>query len=589
MVQYCQRGECMNYNDILIFLDKYKIILALISALLIILTFIIIRTTKKKRLQKSFENMEIKYNELMSIPILFKINKATGLAKVNSNIERDVDSCKSLFESIRSKQDTIVNQMGDADDALAYGKFKEGEEIIAELGFSLDEALELTYKLDADLEILLEEETQQRLKINQLKNVFRKQKTNMKLLEGNLGDSLDAIEAQTHEIEHMFSTFEEWMYASDFAKATKTSSDTETAIDLLAERLYHIPKLYEKAKGYIPELLDEVSRLYQGVRQEGVFVEHLEVPKNIGMLSEILKEDLIRISQGEIIKTAESLSSSQKRLEQLVVEVQKENKAHTELEENFELSTHSLASLKQGLSLIQKEADRIEKRFDFDGFRDQLDDIETNLKQYHDKHFKIERMKNEENIPSSTILISVQELKQDINILMEDFTALQEKVEQANADEVRARKQLLKLHLIINDVQVRIKKRSLPSISEKYESDLEQSYSYSNQIKHMLDQDSLDVSLLNATVDEAIDYIYKLHNNVNNLVGVVDMCENAIVYANRYRAYIPDIEAQLTRAELAFNNGEYTQSLTTVINSIDRYRPNSKYEEMIKENAKSAQ
>lgn len=579
----------MDYNEFLIFVDKYKIIIVLLVALLIFLTFIIIRVAKKKSLQKSFDELEIKYNELMGIPILFKINKASGLAKINEEIERDVDSSKELFEEIRLKQDSIVNLMGDADDALAFSKFKDAKVLVGELDSKLDDALDLTYKLDSKLELLLEEETQQRMRINQLKNTFRKQKASIISLENQLGDSHDALEAQTHEIENLFSTFEEWMYASDFVKASETSTETEAAIELLEERLVKLPKLYEKAKGYIPELLDEVSRLYQGVRQEGVFVEHLEVPKNIGLLSEILKEDLIQLSQGEIEKTSTSLNESQKRLEQLVVEIQKENKANSDLKENFDLSTETLASLGQGLSGVQEEASRIEERFDFDGFAEQLEEMDTDLKQYNDKHLKIQRMKDEENIPASTILISVQELKQDINILMQDFINLQKKIQQANADEVRAKNQLLKLHLIINDVQVRIKNRSLPSISNKYKADLAKSYGYTDQIKSMLSQKSLDVKLLNATVDEAIDYIYKLHNNVNNLVGVVDMCENAIVYANRYRAYIPDIEAQLTRAELSFNNGEYTQSLTTVINSIDRYRPNTKYEEMIRENAKSAE
>ena len=589
MIQYWQWGECMNNNEFLLFLDKNKIIIAILAVVLIALIFLLIRLAKKKSLQKRFDQLEIKYNELMGIPILFKINKASGLAKINEEIERDVDASKALFEEIRLKQDSIVNLMGDADDALAYGKFKEANVLVGELDSILDEALDLTYKLDTKLELLLEEETQQRMRINQLKNTFRKQKATIKTLENQLGDSHDALEAQTHEIENLFSTFEEWMYASDFVKASETSEETEASIQLLEERLVKLPKLYQIAKGYIPELLDEVSRLYQGVRQEGVFVEHLEVPKNIGLLSEILKEDLIQLSQGEIVKSSASLNESQKRLEQLVVEIQKENKAHSDLKENFDLSTETLASLGQGLSGVQEEASRIEERFDFDGFAEQLEEMDTNLKEYNEKHLKIQRMKDEENIPASTILISVQELKQDINILMEDFKSLQKKIQQANADEVRARNQLLKLHLIINDVQVRIKNRSLPSISKKYKADLAKSYGYTDQIKSMLSQKSLDVKLLNATVDEAIDYIYKLHNNVNNLVGVVDMCENAIVYANRYRAYIPDIEAQLTRAELTFNNGEYTQSLTTVINSIDRYRPNTKYEEMIRENAKSAE
>ncbi|CAM3664128.1 septation ring formation regulator EzrA [Erysipelothrix urinaevulpis] len=579
----------MNYNDILKFLNEQKIIIAIVVGLLLVLVFMLIRQRKKKQLSNRFDELEVKYNELMSIPILFKINKATGLAKVNHKIARDVDSCKDDFESIRSKQDNIVNQMGDANDALAYGKYKEASYLFEELEIVLDEALKGTYILDQQLETLLEEETQQRMKINSLKDKFRALKTEMKGKESKLGDSYETLEAQGSEIEHMFSTFEEWMYASDFGKAAQVSEDTELEIKLFEDRLNSIPKLYERAKGLIPQLLDEVSRLYQGVRQEGVFIDHLEVPRNIALLSEVLKEDLIQIANGEIISTSKSLAESQKRLEQMVLEIQKENKANVELEELFEVSSDSLSGLTQGLNEIKHEAARIEVRFGFAGFEEQLDETAKTLADYNDKHQKISRMKNEENIPASSILVSVKELKQDVNILLEDFNGLQEKVEQANADEVRAKKQLLKLHLIINDVQVRIKKRSLPSVSQKYQSDLHKAYNYTDQIKEMLDQESLDVSLLNATVDEAIDYIYKLHNNVNNLVGVVDMSENAIVYANRYRPYIGDIDTQLTRAELAFNNGEYTQSLTTIINSIDKYRPDSEYEEMIKNNAKSAQ
>ncbi|WZU02928.1 septation ring formation regulator EzrA [Erysipelothrix sp. D19-032] len=146
----------------------------------------------------------------------------------------------------------------------------------------------------------------------------------------------------------------------------------------------------------------------------------------------------------------------------------------------------------------------------------------------------------------------------------------------------------MKLYLIINDVQVRMKKRSLPMISESYREDVEKAQLYTRQISDILKHDMIEVETLNKTVDEAIDYTYKLHNNVNNLVGAVDMCENAIVYANKFRAFVPDIDAELTRAELAFNNGEYTQALTTVINAIDKYRPNTTYEEMIRDNAKSA-
>ena len=132
----------MNYNDILTFLNEYKFFIAIAVGVIIILIVFLMRASKKRGLKNRFDELEIQYNELMSIPILFKINKASGLAKVNQKIARDVDSCKDLFKSIRIKQDNIVNQMGDANDALAYGKLNEAEYLFDELELVLKEALD---------------------------------------------------------------------------------------------------------------------------------------------------------------------------------------------------------------------------------------------------------------------------------------------------------------------------------------------------------------------------------------------------------------------------------------------------------------
>ena len=50
---------------------------------------------------------------------------------------------------------------------------------------------------------------------------------------------------------------------------------------------------------------------------------------------------------------------------------------------------------------------------------------------------------------------------------------------------------------------------------------------------------------------------------------------------------VMDIDSELTRAELCFRNGEYTQALTVALATIERIHPGS-YEKLIKENAQSA-
>ena len=65
------------------------------------------------------------------------------------------------------------------------------------------------------------------------------------------------------------------------------------------------------------------------------------------------------------------------------------------------------------------------------------------------------------------------------------------------------------------------------------------------------------------------------------------MVENAIVYANKYRSTSPELDSELTRAEISFRNGEYTYALKTAIYAIERFKPGTQYEELILQNAKS--
>ena len=85
----------------------------------------------------------------------------------------------------------------------------------------------------------------------------------------------------------------------------------------------------------------------------------------------------------------------------------------------------------------------------------------------------------------------------------------------------------------------------------------------------------LDIDELNTTLDDAIDFIYKFYNNVNNIVGMAIMVENAIVFGNKYRSTYPEVERDLSKAEFSYLNGEYTKALTMAISCMERLFPNS--------------
>ena len=583
------RGEqSMSWNDFVGLLKRPVVYGSLIVLLLIVVIYLTVRSFRKKRINRKLNQYEILYNECISVPISFKLNKATNIAKTNSDKETTIVNLKTEYDDLDKRHEEIATIMEDVEDALAFNKLSMADRLIGDLGMLVEDAFRITQSIDRRLDVVLEEEQEKRDEINVLKDEFRNLKTN---LMGNVSayrDAYDVLEAQTKSIESKFSQFEEWMFASDYRKAQDMIQEIKDEVSSYETNLSLIPKLYDLARGDIPVLLDRVSESYHEVRNEFVYLEHLEVPKNIGILAEVLKSDLKRIAEVDVKKSQESLENTKTRLEQLMQQIEKEKRATGEVNELKQIAYPLLEEVQGHLEQLSEKAEVVEKRFHFQNLVKQVDGFEKRCAQLIEHKEKLQNEIDAFEKPGSVLLVSMNEIKHDIDVLAKELYDVMNDVNQANADEIRAKKQLMKLYLIINDVEVRIKKRSLPSISETYSYDLQKSRAYVRQIQDLLDQTILDIPTLNGTVSEAIDYIYKLHNNVNNLVGVVDMCENSIVYANKYRAYVPDIDSELTKAELAFNNGEYTQSLTMIINAVDRFKPNAHYEEMIKNNAQSA-
>ena len=137
---------------------------------------------------------------------------------------------------------------------------------------------------------------------------------------------------------------------------------------------------------------------------------------------------------------------------------------------------------------------------------------------------------------------------------------------------------------MVCEVEAKLAEYSLPAIDESYKDDLYRAHGYIERLRSELSVIPIDVDKLNELLSEAIDFIYKFYNNINNVVGMGVMVENAIVFGNRYRSTYPEIDRELSKAEFQYFNGEYTKALKTAITCMETLFPES-IDEKIMENA----
>lgn len=574
-------------EKILTFLTRKEVIIAMVVILVVFVIWFIVRKMQIKNCKNQLAQLEIRYNSIKSVPLPFKLNKAVAIARVNQETMTQVTHCKDDFELAQANLKQIAQMLADTEDMVLVGKLKSAKLNLSDLDNMMELGESQVHQLEEFLDKILEKETAQRAEVTQMKEEFRSLKQTAREKSAQLSFCRDTIEARIAQTEKMFSAFEEWMYASEFEKAGDELLEIRSALDDLKEIIVSLPELLQQARGLIPNLIDEVSRSYSMQKQKGVFLHHLEVPRNLEVISDTLKEDLASLKQGTAVHVGEHLAEYKKRLGQLMVQIEKEGQSFDEMILAEQKAEKTVSQLKEANQYVRQLHGRVSSRFGIEDLTAQIKGREQKIIEIEDLRVKILQMVKGNSVPASTILISLKELQMEADQLLSEVLALKNRLDSACSDEARGKKQLLKLQLIMNEMQVKIRKNKLPAISATYEGDLLKAYDYVRSIEDLLAETPLNVQLMNATLSDAIDYIYKLYNNVNNLVGMAIMVENTIVFGNKYRSTYPDIDSELTRAELCFRNGEYTQALTVALATIEKIHPGS-YEKLIKENAQSA-
>ncbi|MBQ1508412.1 MAG: hypothetical protein IIZ47_03240, partial [Erysipelotrichaceae bacterium] len=383
------------------------------------------------------------------------------------------------------------------------------------------------------------------------------------------------LEKKLTEGEDLFSSSEEWMYANEYLKAQDDLDLIRKILDTLKENSEVLPELIRDIRGVVPTMLDETKRQYALMRQRGTYIDHLNVDEGIALVEDHLKEDQKTIADGDITNVREHIDESKATLTRISDDFDELSKAAIECREVNDTILRNISELGRLENYVRVAYEKNRERFGLDDLTSVLDEVLVKCEKYRGMHRVVsDDLLN--NVKPTTE--TLKEAKELLQLTEEDRKVLggyKNTIDKSNSDEERAITQLMKLQVVVNEVEVKVKEYHIPAIAGAYKDDLVKSRAYISDIKHLLNEVPLNIGKLNSTLDQAIDFIYKFYNNVNNVVGMAIMVENAIVFGNKYRSTYPEIDRELSKAEFSYLNGEYTRALTIAISCMESLFPNS--------------
>ena len=551
-----------------------------IAILILILISVVSRMTKKGRVAKNLAQLEMDVEAIRSNHLQDKFLKAEAIAKANEDLQERVGDIRPKYEICIESVNTCENLYEKAFDYFSRHKYKKALRAMDEVEAVLYDTEERINIVEQSLDQILSRETEVKTKADKvIEQVAAQEKQYEQVRESLLGGQ-SFIEERLNNLKSMQADLESQIEQSQFNLAKEIIDQLDEQCKLFDSYCKEYPSLYQRAKVDIPAGIEQVKQLIANFEEDKIDPSYLNVDDKLDAIQNALDTALNHLDSGDLEQAAPQIDAITDQILALQDDITLEQSAFHQIQSNLESNFNVVDDVERELNEITRLYASIKDRFGLEDWtkrfakareqmevlKKQRDEIQEQLKT--SEYFSVELMDGYRNFS-----LKIEDFGKEVSDMKELLVG-------ASSDDSRARKQLIKLQLILNEVRLNTSMRQLPAISTSFNEDLEEGEKKIANVQAILEKSPLDVNELNENLQEAIDFIYKLYSNATNLVGVAVMVENAIVFGNRFRSSYPALDSDLTKAEICFQNGEYTRALKIAIQAIETLHPGI-YEKLI--------
>ncbi len=550
------------------------ITLFIIAVTLIVTVLNVIQNYKNKKIRKRIERLEYEKNIIESAPISPELSKIESFLK-NEKLEQMYNDWKKRLENIKSSYiPKITDMIIEAEYSLSRMDYKSTTYKLAKLEMEI-------YKVRTTAEILLEEikeittsEERNRAIITTLKTKYRKLFHAFTEAKLEFGEIEKPISLQFENIAHRFEKFEEAMDQNEYTEVTKIIKAIDEMIKHMEIVIEETPIIVMTAINILPKKIKEVQQTYETMTNGGYPLSYLNVEYNIEEANKKIEDITARLKVLNLEDSLFELKVLLDYFDSLFNDFEKEKLNRNIYEEAKTLFKTKLDKTNQLVNDIFSQLEDIKKTYNLSN-----DDIKL-LKKIR-KELKI--LNEDYNLlisHTTNNTFAFSKLVKEIEGLTLKLAKVEEKLENSldaigsmKEDEARARQQLDEIKSILKESKSKLREYNLPIVPKSYYVQLNEASAAIREIVVELEKTPITISILNTRVDTARDLVLKLFSTTKEMLKTAMFAEMAIVYGNRYRSNIQELDKSLIYSELLFFKGEYHKSLELTINALNKIEP----------------
>lgn len=546
----------------------------IVSIIVIVVVLNMVNKKEKKKYQDEIITLERDKNLIISSSILSELNKVEALVN-NEKMQETYDEWQVRFKEIKDEEvPKITDALIEIEDCFNEKDYKTLNDKIAKVELEI-------YYVKSKANFLLEEirnitlsEEKNRETITKLKAKYREIITKYNKNKNDYLDVSGPLELQFENVDKLFAAFEVAMEQNSYEEVSKIVKGIDDVIGNLDVIIEEAPTIILMGKNLIPAKMKDVKTIQERMIGEGFNLEYLNLDYNIEESNKKIQDIFARLNVLNVEDSVFELKTILGYFDNIYNDFDMEKKARRIFDEYVRkilVKCNKLEKINNGL---YRKLDVIKYSYDLtdddvkviEVIKGELITIRKDYNEIVDAHrnksFAYTRLGKEmENLNNR---LSVTEEK--LNVALRSLGSLEE-------DEQRAKDQLIEINEIMEKADRRIYDYKLPVIPSFYYIQIDEANAAIEEMKKELDRKPVSIKTLNIRVDTARDLALKVYNTANEAIKTAAMVEVAIIYGNRYRSVIKNVDIELTKSEEMFYNGDYKKALDTTLRAINTVEP----------------
>ncbi len=542
----------------------------IIAVILVTVVLVLLSKHKYKKLRHEVETLDKEKNLIASTPVLSELAKVESIVK-NDKMEEKYKNWQKRFEVIKDEKVNLINDMiNELDISTSQKHYKNVDQKLAKVEMEIYKVRESANELLGEIKEITVSEEKYRSIVTKLKAKYRKLMNEFTTHKDDYEEIQEAIELQFENIEKRFLDFEHRMEKNEYDEVVHIVKALDTMIDHMGIVVVEVPNLVLMAQKLIPKRIEEILATSKEMIDNGYNLEYLNIEYNMEECNKNINTIMDRIRVLNLVDCMFDLKTMLDYLDTIFNSFDEERLARKSYEEMVAPFEKKLRKTNRIMKDIYNQLDDIKNMYDLsDDDLKELNELKERLEIAINDYKELLRVKENKEKPYSYLY---KQLEVENNILQELEVNLDNSLKSLGSmydDEIRAREQLEDIQDLLKQCKVKIRSYKLPIIINNYFIELSEANEAIDEIIKELNKKPIMIKVLNTRVDTARDLVLKLYNTTTDMIKTAQLAEMAIVYGNRYRSEMIEIDRGLDNAEMLYHKGDYKDALDVSLSSIE--------------------